>query len=176
MGEELINYTANTVSLVLWLSICKEISVYDSMKVWYVADMNNSFQLQYTLSYCITSSRCHFFVVLPRQARVMAARWIECIEFGCLLRARTNWKLRIPPIRPHMQHAEKRIIWKKTQIDIHSEMFMIVKIAKLIFHQQNSKQNDKNVMSQERHKMPQSFHHYYIAVLDNDSGDESAYE
>ena len=40
----------------------------------------------------------------------MAARWMECIESGRLFSARTNWKLRMPPISPQIQHAENRII------------------------------------------------------------------
>lgn len=47
---------------------------------------------------------------LPRQAKVMAARWMECMESGRLFSARTNWKLRIPPIRPQIQQAENSII------------------------------------------------------------------
>ena len=58
------------------------------------------------LSCCVIVIFC-----LPRPARVMAARWIECIESGRLFSARTNWKLRIPPISPQIQHAENRIIW-----------------------------------------------------------------
>lgn len=34
------------------------------------------------------------------------------MESGLLFSARTNWKLRMPPIRPQMQQAEKRIIWR----------------------------------------------------------------
>lgn len=48
---------------------------------------------------------------LPRQAIVMAARCMELRESGRLLKVLTNWKLRIPPIRPQIQQAENRIIW-----------------------------------------------------------------
>lgn len=58
---------------------------------------------------CCIASRSVMFC-LPRQASVMAARWIECMESGRLFNARTNWKLRIPPIRPQIQHAENKII------------------------------------------------------------------
>lgn len=57
---------------------------------------------------------------IPRQARVMAARWIDCMESGRLFSARTNWKLRIPPIRPQIQHAENRIIIRPVLLRAHS--------------------------------------------------------
>lgn len=77
-------------------------------------------------------------VCLPRQARVMAARWMECIESGRLFSARTNWKLRMPPISPQIQHAENRIICGPET----EKRFMLMQRAQLISYQQNSKQAD----------------------------------
>ena len=60
----------------------------------------------------------HWCLRVPRQASVMAARWTECMAVsGLLLSARTNWKLRIPPIRPQIQQAENTIIWGRVETD-----------------------------------------------------------
>lgn len=71
------------------------------------------------------------FFFLPRQARVMAARWTECMELGLLVSARTNWKLRIPPIRPQMQQAENRIIYESDKVrealvNAHIQIYILI--------------------------------------------------
>lgn len=110
---------------------------------------------------CFQSCHTHKskLISLPRQARVIAARWIECIESGRLFRARTNWKLRIPPIRPQMQHAENRIIWRaETEREI-------MQPAELITYQQNCKQTYK-MRWDGRWKPLLGFHLHYSAGLD----------
>lgn len=62
------------------------------------------------VSHQIVLRLASLLLFLPRQARVIAARWIVCILSGRLFSARTNWTFKIPAMSPQMQHAEKRII------------------------------------------------------------------
>lgn len=51
-------------------------------------------------------------LLIPRHARDMMARWSERMASCRFSSARTNWKFRIPPIKPQIQQEENAIIWK----------------------------------------------------------------
>lgn len=72
-------------------------------------------------------------LLIPRQVRDMAAMYSERTASGRFTSARTNWKFRIPPIRPQMQHAENRIIWVREKSvrgkdSIETEYYSIIRI------------------------------------------------